>query len=404
VHVGQVDLQADDAAPVALELALRACQPVGAAGRDRHVGARLGQRLGHPAPQPLAAARHQRRLALKRPRVRHQTRSGASASRQVRTHISPIRRWASRVRPPTCGVSTTFGQAEQRAVARRLGGEDVQARAAQAAGGERGGERLLVHERPARRVDQQRAGPHPPELRRAEQGAVRAARRVERHDVAALEELVEPEQAHAALARPGLVGVRVVRAHLQAERLGAVGDLAPDPPDPDDAEGPPAQLDPRRGPPGARGHAGVRADEVPREGQHERERQVGDGVVHCPGRGPHEHAVGLGRLHVDGVEPHAVLGDDLQPRRGGDDLRRQLVRAGDDGVHPRQELEQLGCPVGAAGLVGHDLEPRGPQRLQVLGEGLAERPRPDEDARAHARTPAQASRRATTSAAMSAAR
>ena len=76
-----------------------------------------------------------------------------------------------------CGVRVAFGQAQKRPVRRRrLQRESVQDRPANPAGRQRVMQRVVIHQRAARRVHQQRA-----RLHQADAGAVHQAGRLRRH-------------------------------------------------------------------------------------------------------------------------------------------------------------------------------------------------------------------------------
>ena len=133
----------------------------------------------------------------------------------------------------------------------------------------------------------------------------------------------------------------VVDQDLHPEGAGAQGHLAPDAPEPDQAQGGPAQLDPR-GPlplPGPRlvGHG----DQVAGQGQDQGQGVVGHGVLVRPRGGGDPHPQLGRRRDVDGVEADAEARDDFEAGGGAEDAPAEVVRAGQHGVHVTQERDQL---------------------------------------------------------------
>ena len=126
----------------------------------------------------------------------------------------------------------------QPVVVERLALDDVEARGGELARIEGLEQRGLVDDRPARRVDQDRARPHPRERPGVDQVAGRRVEvAVQADEVALLEQLFEPVDAADAqrLVDP-LAEIRVVEDDVEPERLGAQGRRGADPAAADHAE------------------------------------------------------------------------------------------------------------------------------------------------------------------------
>ena len=132
------------------------------------------------------------------------TNSPARASRTDRATSVPAFSCASAVLAPRCGVTTTLSKREQRAVGARLAGVDVQRGPGHPAVGERAGQRGLVHDPAARRVDDPHLGLDQVQLAVAEQAdGLGGARQVDADEVGLGQQLVQAGQADAQLRRPG---------------------------------------------------------------------------------------------------------------------------------------------------------------------------------------------------------
>jgi hypothetical protein len=139
--------------------------------------------------------------------------------------------------------------------------------------------------------------------------------------------------------------VGVVREHAHAEGLGALGDLASDATEADDAERLPEQLDAGKALPvpgtGLHRGRGLRHGACPAQHVGEGELSGCDGVAR--GCVHHDHAALGRRLDVDIVDPDAGAPDHLELRGRGKHLGRDLgFRAHCNGVHVAHELEHLG--------------------------------------------------------------
>ena len=262
---------------------------------------------------------------------------------------------------------------EQRARV-RLGREDVERRARELPGPDRLGQRLLVDERSARRVDEPRAVAHQGDCVPIDEAACLVRqRRVERHDVGRCEQLVERlHLLDAEVAEPVAPdeGVEGDDVHRKPER--APCDLLPDPAEPDDAERLPGELDPAvaRPLPAALLERGVRLGDVAGERDDQADRLLRRGDDRRLGRVRDDDATPCRRLHVDVVDPDAGPSDHLQAGSPLDDLARQLRRRADhDRVVAVDDLleRRLGVDV--------DLEAVAEKLDAGLGDRLA-----DEDA------------------------
>ncbi len=127
---------------------------------------------------------------------------------------------------------------EQRAGRRRLGREDVETDAADAALLQRDRERVFVDEPAASSVDDDDAGLDHGELALADQvERLGRLRQVDRDDVGFAQQLFERDEPDAVLRRTGRLHVGVVRDEVGAERGQPLRDELPDLAEPDDADG-----------------------------------------------------------------------------------------------------------------------------------------------------------------------
>ena len=159
---------------------------------------RLGEQLGRVAPGSVSTVPTSTLGSPRRRRRAPRGSPGRSGDAPARARRAP-RRWPARsisatdasLSPAMCGLSTTFGSASSGEAA--SGGsclEHVERRAAQLAPHERARERLLVDDRAARGVDEDRGRAHPAQLGRADQQPrAREQRGVQRHDVGGGEQL-----------------------------------------------------------------------------------------------------------------------------------------------------------------------------------------------------------------------
>jgi hypothetical protein len=223
-------------------------------------------------------------------------------------------------------------------VAGRLEGEGVEGRSAQGAALERGLQRPLVDQRCARRVDQERAGLHPGELRGTDQHACRVGHGgVQAHDVALAQQRLERHEEGSG--PRGLLGVHEGVGHQdsRAEGLQPGGDLASDGAEPDEPHGLAPQLAALKGGEGlsqlrhvAGRHVGPVQElggrsELAHQHQREGECQVRDGIGVAPRRVEHRNAEGGARFEIDVHRVAAARSHDAQRRqacqgRGIDDV------------------------------------------------------------------------------------
>ena len=267
------------------------------------------------------------------------------------------------------------GIGEQRALGHRLAAEDVERRAADLAGVQRGLQVLVDDQRPARDVQDPHAVLHLRERLRVQPAlGLRRLRQVDREEVRRRVDLLGARGLlHAERAVAVGADVRVVREHLHPEALRALGDELADPAEPQDAERLVHELDAgvlRAVPaPGDERRMGLR--DVPGQREQQRHRVLGRGDdVRLRGVGDDDAA--LGRLgNVDVVDPDAGTADRLEllgvRERLGVELRR---RADQDPGVAADPLEQL-----LAGPVepGVDVEAgvaqqRDPRVADVLGD------------------------------------
>ncbi len=167
---------------------------------------------------------------------------------------------------------------------------------------------------------------------------------VQREVVGVLEDLVERGEGDAILARDDRRDERVVGDQLHAEGGGAPGDFEADAAEADDAERLAAQLRALQGflVPFAGVHGLVRARDAAAHGDHQAERQLGDGDGVGAGRVHHHDAVVGGGGGVDVVDAHAGAADDAE-------LGRVLEQRG---VGLDGGADDEGVGVGELGLQG----------------------------------------------------
>jgi hypothetical protein len=196
-------------------------------------------------------------------------------------------------------------------------------------------------------------------------------RRVKRQVVRALQHLVEAPELDVGLLRHGGRHEGVERLDLHAERAAAQGHLPPDAPEADDTEALAEELHAGEGlaVPAARLHRGVGGREVPRQGEHQRHRQLGRGDGVAPRRVHDQDPAPRRRLQVDVVDTHPRAADHPEALRGVDHLGVHLAAAAnEDGVVRRHPLHQLR---GRQGLLHVHGPAFGPQDLgTTLGDAL----------------------------------
>src|SRR5207249_11401548 len=143
--------------------------------------------------------------------------------------------------------------------------------------------------------------------------------------------------------------------------------LAADPPDPDKAEGFPAELaaDELRARPLAGANAAIRVDEAPEESEREREGVLGRGDDVAEGSVHDVDAARGRRRHVDVVYADARATNDDEALRGVEDGRGHLGLAPhDQRVDIRDARRELG-PLPPGGLA--NLAARAEQRETLFG-------------------------------------
>ena len=155
-----------------------------------------------------------------------------SASWTLRATAVPALSCASAVLAPRCGVTTTFSSPEQRRLGRRLLRVDVDARAADAALAHGVGERLLVDDPAAGRVDEDEVRLDQAQLLLTDEPErLGRLRQVDADHVRLAEHVLEAHQPHPELRRPLRRDVGVVGDDVRAERGQPLGEQHPDPPE-----------------------------------------------------------------------------------------------------------------------------------------------------------------------------
>ncbi len=211
----------------------------------------------------------------------------------------------------------------------RLDSENVQPRAGDAAGAERLDQRLLLHDRAARGVDQDRAGLHQRELRRRDEALrLRGEPQVHAHHVARAIELVELDELHARIER------RVHRPHdhTHPKRRRQARELPPDGAVADHAARLAVQFHPPSAGPRAEARRGVHLRNAARHREQQGERVLGDGARAHSGRVGDRDAVLCCAGQIDVVGAGAPYREQSQPGAGGEDARRES-RGGADIQH-----------------------------------------------------------------------
>ena len=247
---------------------------------------------------------------------------------------------------------------------------------------ERGQERLLVHELPPCGVDDAHPALHAGQGLRAQQVAALARERgVQGDEVRALEQLVEPHQAHALRLGQGGGHEGIVGRDLHAQGAATGGHLAADAAEPDHAQPLARQLDSGEGlaVPPLRLHRRVGLGHVAGHREEEGEGQLRGGHEVAERRVHHHDPEPRGRLHVHVVDADPGAAHHLKVPGRLQDSGRDLAAAADGhgvvGLHDPREL------VGRHGLLLVDLPAFRLQDLQpAVGDAFE-----DEDAVAHAR-------------------
>ena len=235
--------------------------------------------------------------------------------------------------------------AQRRVFGQRLAGVHVEHGAAELSRLQSGDERLFVDDAAPRHVDDDRAALERPDLAPADESArLVGERRVDRDDVGVGHVLDRRDPPHLKGREPLVADVRIVGDERHAEGVGATGDLAADPAEPDDAERLPLELlaGELRPVPLAFAHRHDRVGQVAQQAEDIAEEQLGDGDGIARRRIDHGDAESRRRFHVDVVDADAGPADDAQPSAAfqqlGGDLRRAPT---DQRVIVPDALEQL---------------------------------------------------------------
>ena len=246
--------------------------------------------------------------------------------------------------------------------------EDVEGGAGDRPLGQRGDERLLVHDRAAARVHEHGRRLHPGQRGGVDQmPRLVGQRQVQRDDVGGREQLVERQ---AAAAR-GVDDVHSVRQSQSLDRL-------PDPAVTDEAEGEPgepsAEHQVRRPDPAlAAADQAVALGDAAEQREHQRDGELGRRLGQDVGCVRDHDPAPPARVQVDVVDPDRVVRDDAQLRPGRveqlvvdavGEHQHQPVLAG----HAPEELLALGGPLG---VVQVELE----RALELLPHAIGEAPR-----------------------------
>ena len=172
------------------------------------------------------------------------TSSPPSASRTDLATAMPAFSCASSVEAPRCGVTTTDSCSKSGRLGGRLGGEDVDAGAGDAALGDGARQGGLVDDAAAGGVDDAHRGLDLGERLLADEAErLGRLRQVDGDEVGLGEQLVEAHELDAELAGLGAASVGVVGDDLHAEALEPLGDEGADAAEADDADGLVEQLD-----------------------------------------------------------------------------------------------------------------------------------------------------------------
>ena len=266
----------------------------------------------------------------------------------------------------TWPVMTTFGNAGQRMVgADRLVAIDIDAGASETAAAERLDQGVLVDDRSARRVDDDRSGGQTVEDGSIDHGSRRREQwRMDGQDVTAARELRQVEQ----LDREGLAEIpvrcRVRRGQLASEADEATRDGAPDRAEPDDPDAQSGEVAADRClSPGPGTDRDVVLAQSAEHREHEGQGVIRDGLVVRARRPDHRDAGGCRRIEIDRIDAHARSRDGAQARQPGKEVGRVPLGAGNDGPC----IAQGDRKVVRRGTV---------DQLEPLDRGEARRPRP----------------------------
>jgi hypothetical protein len=254
----------------------------------------------------------------------------------------------------------------------RLGDEGVEAGAGDAAVLERGSQGVLVDERAARGVDQERGRLHRGEEARPDEPAGLVGQwRVQRHDVRPLRQLLEAGRLGAGGADRLVGDHRVMCNHVHADPGRALGDRAPDRAEADDSEdlaGDAAHRACARARPVAGPHRAVVEMHAPRQAEQQREHVLGDLLGAEARRVRDDDATAGGLLDLDVVQADPVARDDSQLRRRVEQRGADLGGADEQRVGAGDVAQQrLLVPAGRA----HDIRA---ERREHLGLDLVRRP------------------------------
>ncbi len=144
---------------------------------------------------------------------------------------------AAEVAEPRCGESTTWSSCQQPRLDLRLSLEHVERRTGDLSGAQGIDQGGLVDERAAPGVDEQGRRLHPPQRGGVDQmAAALVERRVQRHDVGGLEQLVELDEGGPGVGLSRSIAMAVVVAHVHGEAGGSPSHRPADLPEADDAE------------------------------------------------------------------------------------------------------------------------------------------------------------------------
>src|SRR5690606_17296939 len=233
-------------------------------------------------------------------------------------------------------------QLEQRAGGGWLGDVHVDARAADVTAAHGLGQRVLVHEATAGRVDDDHTLLGGGELVLADEAErFGGLRQVDRDRVGPAQQVLEVGELDAELRGAGRRDVRVVGDQLDAERGEPLRDQLADLAETDDADGLAVELDTgeRAALPLALPQARVGGGDVPGGGEQQRHGVLGGRDDVGGGRVDDHHATGGGGGDVHVVQADARAGHHLQLRGGGEDL----------GVDLRGRTDEQGVGVGDRG-------------------------------------------------------
>ena len=201
--------------------------------------------------------------------------------------------------------------------------EHVETRARDRSLSDRGHQRGLVDDRPARRVDQVGRRLHPGQLGGAQEPARAVAEHeVNAHHVGAGQQLVLGHEGGADLG--GARGREVLAPgdHVHLERAADLGHARAQPAESDDAEGLAVQAEPAAHlPPTLTGRA-ILDRNAPDEGEDESPRQLGRRIGK-PRRSADDDPALHRRAHVDGRIAHSRRHQELEPRQSLEEWPRR---------------------------------------------------------------------------------